>query len=59
MSLDKHSSHIVRKANVECIVQLQIKLGHDSLAELRAKMSSSQWKLVQIFHDKALRGQGI
>lgn len=56
-SLLHHKSAAVRKANIDCIVGMQMKLGSDGIAELKAKMSSAQIKLLQIFHESALRKQ--
>ena len=54
-SLSQHINVSVRKAVVDCIVEMQIKLGAEGISGLNSRMSSAQLKLVQIVYEGALR----
>ena len=56
ISLFSHDSAIVRKAVVDCLVELYLACG-EPLMELLASLSPTQLKLVQIFASNAARRQ--
>ena len=56
ISLFRHDSAAVRKAVVDCLVELHLACG-EPLMELLSPLSPTQLKLVQIFASNAARRQ--
>ncbi len=51
----QHDNAAVRRAAIDCIVEMQMKFGTEGTKQLTSQLSSSQAKIVQVYHEKVTK----